>query len=97
VDDIMPYIKAFNNLVRRRPFLVQRLEEVLKKLLTSLEFFDEDGRQKIAIGTPLETLATRSLVNFPVFMKTCSLIFTGRGYALLRLLNFRARPVHRHH
>jgi hypothetical protein len=38
--------------VRRRPFLVQRLEEVLKKLLTSLEFFDDDGRKKIAIGAP---------------------------------------------
>lgn len=46
----MPFVKAFGSLVRRRPFLVQRLEEVLKKLLTSLEFFDEDGRKKIAIG-----------------------------------------------
>ena len=53
VDDIMPFVKAFHNLARRRPFLVQRLEEVLKKLLTSAEFFDDDGRQKIAIGAPL--------------------------------------------
>ena len=50
VSDIRPFIAAFKDLVRRRPFLVQRLEEVLKKLLTSLEFFDDDGRRKIAIG-----------------------------------------------
>lgn len=50
VEDILPYVRAFHALVRRRPFLVQRLEEVLTKLLTSLEFFDDEGRQKIAIG-----------------------------------------------
>lgn len=50
VDEILPFVKAFHGLVRRRPFLVQRLEEVLKKLLTSLEFFDNEGRKKIAIG-----------------------------------------------
>ena len=48
----MPFIKAFKEMVRRRPFLVQRLEEVLKKLLTSCEFFDDDGRKKIAISAP---------------------------------------------
>lgn len=52
VEDILPYVRAFHALMRRRPFLVQRLEEVLTKLLTSLEFFDDEGRQKIAIGTP---------------------------------------------
>lgn len=50
VDEILPFARAFHGLVRRRPFLVQRLEEVLKKLLTSLEFFDHEGRKKIAIG-----------------------------------------------
>ena len=35
---------------RRRPFLVRGLENTLVKLLLSLEFFDEAGRQKIAIG-----------------------------------------------
>ena len=51
-ESIMPFIKAFKEMVRRRPFLVQRLEEVLKKLLTSCEFFDDDGRKKIAISAP---------------------------------------------
>lgn len=36
--------------VRRRPFLVKKLENVLIKLLKSLEFFEQDGRKKLAIG-----------------------------------------------
>lgn len=35
---------------RRRPFLVRGLENTLVKLLLSLEFFDEAGRKRIAIG-----------------------------------------------
>ena len=50
MEAILPFVKAFKTLVQRKPFLVQRLEEVLKKLLNSLEFFDDDGRRKIAIG-----------------------------------------------
>jgi len=48
--EILPFIRAFAGLLRRRPFLVKRLETVVCKLLTSLEFFDEQGRKKIAIG-----------------------------------------------
>ena len=35
---------------RRRPFLSKSLESTLIKLLRSLDFYDEEGRQKIAIG-----------------------------------------------
>ena len=35
---------------RRRPFLIRALENTLVKLIMSLEFYDEAGRQKIAIG-----------------------------------------------
>ena len=51
-SEIVPFVKAFAGLLRRRPFLVKRLESVVCKLLTSLEFFDEEGRKKISIGAP---------------------------------------------
>jgi hypothetical protein len=38
---------------RRRPFLIRSLENTLVKLILSLEFYDDVGRQKIAIGEPL--------------------------------------------
>jgi hypothetical protein len=35
---------------RRRPFLVKGLEATLNKFILSLEFYDEEGRKKIAIS-----------------------------------------------
>ena len=35
---------------RRRPFLVKALENVLQKFVMGLEFYDDEGRHKIAIG-----------------------------------------------
>lgn len=52
-EAIMPYVKVFQGLTRRRPFLVRGLENTLVKLLLSLEFFEEIGRKKIAIALAL--------------------------------------------
>ncbi len=38
---------------RRRPFLIRPLENTLVKLILSLEFYSQEGRQKIAIGAHL--------------------------------------------
>ena len=38
---------------RKRPFLVRPLENTLIKLLKSLDFYDDLGREKIAIGAAL--------------------------------------------
>ena len=35
---------------RRRPFLIRPLENTLVKLILSLEFYSQEGRQKIAVG-----------------------------------------------
>ena len=37
-------------LARRRPFLVRPLENTLVKLLKTLDFYDDAGREKLAIG-----------------------------------------------
>lgn len=37
-------------MIRRRPFLVKSLENTLIKLILSMEFYDDQGRKKIAIG-----------------------------------------------
>jgi len=42
---------------RRRPFLIRPLENTLIKLLRSLDFYDELGRSKIAMGAPGRHLA----------------------------------------
>ncbi|KAF8066304.1 BZW1 [Scenedesmus sp. PABB004] len=47
-EALLPYIKVFQSLIRRRPFLVKGLEATLNKFILSLEFYDEPGRKKIA-------------------------------------------------
>ncbi|CAL5222709.1 g5112 [Coccomyxa viridis] len=50
-EAMVPYIKVFQTLLRKRPFLIRPLENTLIKLLKSLDFYDELGRDKIAIAT----------------------------------------------
>lgn len=50
-ESILPYIKMFQQLIRRRPFLIKSLENTLSKLLKSLDFYDNAARHKVAIAT----------------------------------------------
>ncbi|KDD75188.1 hypothetical protein H632_c819p1 [Helicosporidium sp. ATCC 50920] len=47
---IIPFVRWFQTMIRRRPFLVKHLENTLVKLLLSMEFYDDLGRTKIAIA-----------------------------------------------
>lgn len=64
---ISPFIKMFSTLARRRPFLVRGLENTLVKLLLSLEFFNNDDRDKIAISLALVCSQKISVVLDRVF------------------------------
>ncbi|KAK9817341.1 hypothetical protein WJX74_003121 [Apatococcus lobatus] len=48
---VMSFVKIFQNLVRRRPFLIKALENTLVKLLRSLDFYSPDVWKKLAIAT----------------------------------------------
>lgn len=50
-EAILPYVKVFQTLLRRRPFLIRPLENTLIKLLKTLDFYDDAGREKLAIAT----------------------------------------------
>lgn len=47
---IIPFIKWFQSLIRRKPFLVKALEDTIIKFILSLEFYDAEQRKKIAIA-----------------------------------------------
>lgn len=49
-EAILPFIKLFVGMTRRRPFLIRGLENTFKKLLLSLEFLDDEARRKVAIA-----------------------------------------------
>ncbi|MBA0630056.1 hypothetical protein Godav_002189, partial [Gossypium davidsonii] len=52
-DAILLSVIYIQKILRRRPFLIKNLENVMRRLLQSLELFEENERKKLAIFTAL--------------------------------------------
>ncbi|XP_010927633.1 uncharacterized protein [Elaeis guineensis] len=52
-EAILPSVLYIQKILRRRPFLIKNLENVMRRFLQSLELFEDDGRKKLAIFTAL--------------------------------------------
>jgi len=52
-ETILPFVLYIQKTLRRKPFLIKNLENVMRKFLQSLEFFEENERKKLAIFTAL--------------------------------------------
>jgi len=52
-EAILPSVLYIQKILRRRPFLIKNLENVMRKFLQSLELFEENERKKLAIFTAL--------------------------------------------
>jgi hypothetical protein len=52
-EAILPSVIYIQKLLRRRPFLIKNLENVMQRFLQSLELFKEEERKKLAIFTAL--------------------------------------------
>lgn len=52
-DVILPSVIYIQKILRRRAFLIKNLENVMRRFLQSLEFFEENERKKLAIFTAL--------------------------------------------
>ena len=52
-EAILPYVLYIQKVLRRKPFLIKSLENVLQRFLQSLELFEENERKKLAIFTAL--------------------------------------------
>ncbi|XP_010551247.1 PREDICTED: protein krasavietz-like [Tarenaya hassleriana] len=52
-EAILPSVVYIQKILRRRPFLIKNLENVMGRFLQSLELFEEDERKKLAIFTAL--------------------------------------------
>ncbi|KAF8388541.1 hypothetical protein HHK36_027216 [Tetracentron sinense] len=52
-EAIIPSVLYIQKILRRRPFLIKNLENVMRRFLQSLELFEENERKKLAIFTAL--------------------------------------------
>ncbi|XP_009788167.1 uncharacterized protein LOC107797584 [Nicotiana tabacum] len=50
---ILPSVIYVQKILRRKPFLIKNLENVMRRMLQCLEFFEENERKKLAIFTAL--------------------------------------------
>jgi hypothetical protein len=52
-ESILPIVLFLQKIIRRRPFMIKTLENVMKRLLQSLELYGPEDRKKLAIFTAL--------------------------------------------
>ncbi|PIA29902.1 hypothetical protein AQUCO_05800170v1 [Aquilegia coerulea] len=52
-EAILPSVLYLQKILRRRPFLIKNLENVMRRFLQSLELFEENERKKLAVFTAL--------------------------------------------
>jgi len=52
-EAILPFVLYIQKILRRRPFLIKYLENVMRRFLQSLELFEENDRKKLAVFTAL--------------------------------------------
>ncbi|KAH7290990.1 hypothetical protein KP509_30G071800 [Ceratopteris richardii] len=52
-EKILPYVLFIQKIIRRRPFMIKSLENVMQRLLQSLELYGQIDRLKLAIFTAL--------------------------------------------
>ncbi|XP_057539833.1 uncharacterized protein LOC130817888 [Amaranthus tricolor] len=52
-ENILAFVVYVQKILRRRPFLIKNLENVMRRFLQSLELFEDNERKKLAIFTAL--------------------------------------------
>lgn len=48
---ILPSVIYIQKILRRKPFLIKNLENVMRRFLQSLELFEENERKKLSISS----------------------------------------------
>jgi hypothetical protein len=71
-EAILPYILYIQKTLHRRPFFIKKLENVMRKFLQSLEFFEENERKKIAIFIALELFQKLSGCHGRLYFTHCA-------------------------
>ena len=87
-QEILPYIKFMQMIMRKKPFLVKGLEATLCKLLRQLEFFDEEGKAKLAIATALVFNMKLGPLPEPVMQSLLDNAKVNKGTSLSFLVAF---------
>ncbi|GAB4855861.1 hypothetical protein Ancab_024500 [Ancistrocladus abbreviatus] len=88
-EAILPSVIYIQKILRRKPFLIKNLENVMRRFLQSLELFEENERKKLAIFTALAF--SQKLSGLPpetVFQPLLKDNLVGKGLVLSFITDF---------
>ncbi|XP_059308134.1 uncharacterized protein LOC132613504 isoform X1 [Lycium barbarum] len=88
-DVILPSVIYVQKILRRKPFLIKNLENVMRRVLQCLELFEENERKKLAIFTALAF--SQKLSGLPpetVFQPLLKDNLVGKGLVLSFITDF---------
>ncbi|GAA0185688.1 basic leucine zipper transcription factor [Lithospermum erythrorhizon] len=88
-DLILPFVIYIQKILRRRPFLIKNLENVVRRFLQSLELFEDNERKKLAIFSALAF--SQKLSGLPpetVFQPLLKDNLVGKGLVLTFITDF---------
>ncbi|KAK8507897.1 hypothetical protein V6N13_140636 [Hibiscus sabdariffa] len=88
-EAILPSVIYVQKILRRKPFLIKNLENVMRRFLQSLELFEENERKKLAIFTALAF--SQKLSGLPpeaVFQPLLKDNLVGKGLVLPFITDF---------
>jgi len=84
---VMPFIKVFQIILRRRPFLIKNLENILKRLLTQLEHYTEPQQDLTAIALSLTFTQKLGIPPENLMITLCNDALVAKG-TILRFMTF---------
>eukprot|EP00850_Spirogloea_muscicola_P007180 SM000035S13160 [mRNA] locus=s35:797997:800974:- [translate_table: standard] len=82
-NSVLPVVLYLQKILRRRPFMIKSLENVMKRVLQSLELYGSEDRKKLGIFTAL--IFSQKLSGLPpetVFGSLMNDTLVGRGTVL---------------
>lgn len=88
-EAILPSVLYIQKILRRRPFLIKNLENVMRRFLQCLELFEDNERKKLAIFTALTF--SQKLSGLPpetVFQPLLKDNLVGKGLVLSFITDF---------
>lgn len=87
-EGVTPYFESIQQILRRRPFLIKNIENVLRHLMQQLEHLTTEQQNKIAVATSLTFSMKLGLPPENVFNVLMNDVMIGKGTILSFMTHF---------
>lgn len=85
---LKPFFESIQQILRRRPFLIKNIENVLRRLLQQLEHYTTEQQDKLAVATSLTFAMKLGLPPENVFLVLINDVMVAKGTSLHFMTSF---------